>query len=440
MIGRPKITRPALFTFKPFSKKQRMLLNWWTDNSPVKDKKGIIADGAIRSGKTSCLSLSYALWAMTKFNNQNFIVCGKTIASYRRNVLNPLKNMLRGRGYKVIEHRSENRYEIINLHNLDNKNDFYIFGGKDEASQDLVQGLTAAGAYFDEVALMPESFVNQAVARCSVEGAKLWFNCNPDNPEHWFKKNWIDKKDEKRLIHLHFLMTDNLSLSKEVIDDYYRMYTGVFYKRFILGLWTAAEGLLFPQFADDPQQWYIKSLPPFLKVNIGVDIGGTKSHTACVATGIEIGYTGLTTFDEEIVKHDKGTIDVDDIVAGLIRLIQRCIAVGYYPGKVYVDNAEQVIITTIRRKLVAKGYSIKVLDSVKTESNTRILAYTLLLNTHRMKFLNCPTLKKSLSSAMYDEKSKVKDKILDDFTTDIDTFDAHYYSFSADLQKLGCAR
>ena len=211
MIGQTKVMKmskikKAIFKFKPFSKKQRMLLNWWCPDSPVKDKDGIIADGAIRSGKTIAMSLSFVIWAMFTFNGQNFGMCGKTIGSFRRNVLFWLKLMLKARGYKVEDHRADN---LVIVRRKGIENYFYIFGGKDGRSQDLIQGITLAGCFFDEVALMPESFVNQATGRCSVDGSKYWFNCNPDGPYHWFKINWIDKKKEKNIIYLHFTMDDN---------------------------------------------------------------------------------------------------------------------------------------------------------------------------------------------------------------------------------------
>lgn len=235
----------AVFQFKPFSKKQRKVLNWWCDSSPVKDKDGIIADGAIRSGKTVAMSLSFVIWAMESFNVQNFGMCGKTIGSFRRNVLFWLKLMLMSRGYQVKDHRADNMVEISKG---SVSNYFYIFGGKDERSQDLIQGITLAGLFCDEVALMPESFVNQATGRCSVDGSKFWFNCNPGGPFHWFKVNWIDKVYEKNLIYLHFTMNDNLSLSDKVKERYRAMYSGVFFQRYILGKWVAAEGLIYDMF------------------------------------------------------------------------------------------------------------------------------------------------------------------------------------------------
>ena len=235
------------FAFKPFSVKQKQVLTWWCPDSPVKDKDGIIADGAIRSGKTLCMSLSYVLWAMESFNQQNFGMAGKTIGSFRRNVLFWLKMMLASRGYSVVDHRSDN---LIVVSKGTTTNYFYIFGGKDERSQDVIQGITLAGMFFDEVALMPESFVNQATGRCSVTGSKFWFNCNPDNPRHWFKINWVDKCKEKNIIYLHFTMDDNLSLSEKIKERYRSMYVGVFFKRYILGLWCVAEGLVYSMFSE----------------------------------------------------------------------------------------------------------------------------------------------------------------------------------------------
>lgn len=260
-----------IFHFKPFSKKQRKVLNWWCASSPVKDYDGIIADGAIRSGKTVSMSLSFVMWAMSSFDGQNFAMCGKTIGSFRRNVLFWLKLMLRSRGYTVSDNRVDNLV-IISRGGITNY--FYLFGGKDERSQDLIQGITLAGVFFDEVALMPESFVNQATGRCSVDGSKMWFNCNPDGPYHWFKVNWINKavgylgaekagqlekeaegRGEnaglKKLLYLHFTMDDNLSLSETIKLRYRNLYRGVFFKRYILGLWAMAEGVIYDMFSNE---------------------------------------------------------------------------------------------------------------------------------------------------------------------------------------------
>jgi len=238
----------APFKFKPFSRKQKKVLTWWMDGSPHKDKDAIICDGSIRAGKTVSMAFSFVVWGNQTFNGENLGMAGKTIGAFRRNVVQPLKLILKSRGYRVKDHRADN---YLTISRSGRSNNYYIFGGKDERSQDLIQGITLAGMFFDEVALMPESFVNQATARCSVEGSKLWFNCNPEGPYHWFKSEWLDRLQEKNAVHLHFTMDDNLSLSVKVRERYRRMYSGVFYKRYILGLWVLAEGIIYDVFDEE---------------------------------------------------------------------------------------------------------------------------------------------------------------------------------------------
>lgn len=241
------------FRFKPFSVKQKIVLTWWMQASPLRDMYGIIADGAIRSGKSMSMSLSFIMWAMYSFDEQKFAMCGKTVGALRRNVIDDLKLMLDSRGYSVTDSRSDNMLTI----NKDGKtNYFYLFGGNDERSQDKVQGITLAGAYFDEAAIMPESFVNQTTARCSVEGSKCWFNCNPAGSRvHWFKLNWINKYRQKQYIYLHFTMEDNLSLSEKKKEQYRKMYVGVFYRRYIEGRWVAAEGAIYDMWDDEANSY-----------------------------------------------------------------------------------------------------------------------------------------------------------------------------------------
>ncbi len=232
--------------FKPFSRKQLKVLSWWKVDG-IKDKyDAVIADGSVRSGKTVSMSISFVFWAMATFTDCNFALCGKTVRSCRRNVIKPLINMLKHR-YDIKDKRSEN---LLTISKDGKSNTFYIFGGKDESSQDLIQGITLAGVLLDEVALMPKSFVEQALARCSVEGARFWFNCNPDNPNHWFYREWVLKAPEKHALRLKFLMDDNLSLSDKVKQRYYSLYQGTFYRRFILGEWVIAEGLVYQDYND----------------------------------------------------------------------------------------------------------------------------------------------------------------------------------------------
>lgn len=272
--------RVVPFEFVPFSQKQSIVMSWWTPNSKYKDFDAIICDGAVRSGKTVSEALSFVLWSMSTFDGKNFALCGKTVGGLRRNVLGPLKQMLKSTGYIIEDSRMEGCFCIGAIDRETKKkvtNYYYIFGGKDESSQDLIQGITLAGVFFDEVALMPESFVNQATARCSVEGAKFWFSCNPNSPFHWFKKEWINKVTEHKVLYLHFTMDDNPSLSEDVKNRYKTLYTGVFYKRYILGLWVAADGIVYPMF--DPDVHAVQLKRNWTRIFVAGDFGIQNATT-----------------------------------------------------------------------------------------------------------------------------------------------------------------
>ncbi|MBQ9898814.1 MAG: PBSX family phage terminase large subunit [Ruminococcus sp.] len=205
----------------------------------------IICDGAVRSGKTTSMSLGFVIWACSSFDGGTFAMCGKTVTSLRRNVVVPLLRMLSECGFRCTDRLSQSCFDVTFLGRTSR---FYLFGGRDEGSAALIQGITLAGVFLDEVALMPRSFVEQALARCSVAGSKMWFNCNPDNPAHWFYCEWIKKRREKRALYIRFTMDDNPSLSEAMKRRYERLYSGAFYDRFVLGKWTASEGTVYPMF------------------------------------------------------------------------------------------------------------------------------------------------------------------------------------------------
>ena len=230
-------------SYNPFSEKQLKVLTWWCENSPYKEKDAIICDGAVRSGKTFCMSISFIAWSFSRFSNMSFSMCGKTIRSLKRNVIIPLMKSLTELGFSYQLKKSENILEVT-YNGVMNR--FYLFGGKDEMSASLIQGITLAGVFFDEVALMPRSFVEQSLARCSVEGSTFWFNCNPEYPGHWFYREWIKKREIKNALYLHFEMEDNPSLSKKMIARYESLYSGAFYERFVKGRWVAVTGAVYP--------------------------------------------------------------------------------------------------------------------------------------------------------------------------------------------------
>lgn len=367
-----KNERGGVFQFKPFSKKQRKILNWWTAESPVHDYDGVIADGAIRSGKSISMSFSFIVWAMDTFNGQQFAMCGKSVGSFRRNVLVWLKLMLRGRGYRLEDKRSDN---LVIITKGRHQNTFYIFGGRDERSQDFVQGATFAGVFLDEVALMPESFVNQVTGRCSVDGSKMWFNCNPSYPSHWFKVEWIDKASEKNFLYLHFTMDDNLSLSEKIKERYRSMYAGVFYKRYILGLWALAEGIIYPMYQDAIEDAPDDYDPVDYRVSIdygtmnafGALLWGKHDHVWYATEGYY--YSGR---DSGITKTDEEYADaLDKLVSPIMKErekeyieLQRR---GYYPTftpiKIIIDPSAASFISLLRKRKHGQFYWYKVIPA-----------------------------------------------------------------------------
>ncbi|MDF2611462.1 MAG: hypothetical protein K0R92_2936 [Lachnospiraceae bacterium] len=362
----------AIFKFKPFSNKQLKVLTWWLPNSPMADKDGIIADGAIRSGKTLSMSLSFVMWAMATFTGQNFGMCGKTIGSFRRNVLFWLKLMLKSRGYGVADHRADN---LVIVTKGDATNYFYIFGGKDERSQDLIQGITLAGCFFDEVALMPESFVNQATGRCSVDGSKFWFNCNPDGPYHWFKVNWIDKIDIKNLLYLHFTMDDNLSLSEKIKARYRSMYSGVFYDRYIRGLWVVAEGVIYDMF--DKVKHIVDSVSNLIKDAYYVSCDyGTQNATVFLLWCKDAKWKWICIKEYYYSGRDESEQKTDTEYADDLKTFLGDIK----PKAVIVDPSAASFIAELRKR----GYQIKkakndVLDGIRyvaTLLNQELIAFS----------------------------------------------------------------
>ena len=270
-------------SYSSFSPKQKRVLSWWVPGNMDCGKEAIVCDGAVRSGKTMAMGLSFFLWAFSCYSGQRFGVCGKTISSLRRNVLSEILPRLEKMGATWKEKRTEN---LVIVRFLGRENHFYIFGGRDESSASLIQGITFAGVLLDEVALMPRSFVEQACARCSVAGSRLGFNCNPAGPSHWFYKEWILGAEKRNCLRLHFTMEDNPSLTEEIRQRYQRLYTGVFYRRYILGQWAQAEGRVYDFF--EPEM--VKKVPegPFDKWYVSCDYG-TVNPTSMGLWGLHQG-------------------------------------------------------------------------------------------------------------------------------------------------------
>lgn len=383
----------------------------------------LLCDGAVRSGKTLAMSVAFLLWICENFNECNFAICGKTVTNAERNILKPLEQVA-GMPWNI-SYRLTNR--CITIKSAGKTNYIYLFGGKDESSYALIQGLTLAGVLFDEVALMPQSFVDQAIARTlSYSNAKIWFNCNPESPNHWFFNEWVNNPDRKYK-HLHFLMNDNPILTEKEISRAESLFTGVFHDRYIKGLWVRAEGVIFPEFANDSKPWIIShsELPKhFRRCEVGFDIGGNGSAYAMTATAQ--GYDGIQ-YKLKAEKRQAEEMNMNDIerfVTEFCGEVERLFNV-----EVDMINCDHiaVIINTIN-----DNTKYRACLTYKPPLEDRVFLYSKLLAKNRVKFVEdmCDDLIDEMQNLVFDERSD-RAIPLDDGSMQIDTWDSNIYSESA---------
>lgn len=425
-----------LLTIQKLSKKQARIMQWWIVPQIADRYDTLICDGAVRSGKTIVMTISFILWAMSTFDKQNFAICGKTVGSIERNIIEPLMNIADIRkAYKITFYISRNKL-IIRKKGGKTRNTFYLYGGKDESSYMLIQGVTLTGVLFDEVALMVESFVNQAIARTvSEEGRRLWFNCNPDHPNHWFYQNWILKSKAKNAVRLHFLMEDNPILTQKQIETAKATWEGSFYDRYILGSWVAAENKIYSMFKNEHvvTSEQIKELTednPLMLFAMGVDFGGNKSATAFTLIGITRGYKNVFVLDEV---YDSKNISAEHVVQNFKETVARWKKL--YPSLVdcYVDSAESLL----KKSFDFSGARVNVHNAKKSPINDRIYAAIRLMAQGRF-FVSksCPKLIEAFETAVWDDKEKTKDLRLDNGTTNIDSLDSFEYALEPYIRDL----
>lgn len=353
------------------SPKQRRVMRWWSAPGGMK-YDALICDGAVRSGKTLCMAVSFFLWAMRSFDGRQLALCGKSVESLRRNVLSEVLPLLHTLGFLCSEKRTE---KALVVRFAGHENRFLLFGGYDESSAALIQGVTLAGVLFDEAALMPRSFVEQGCARCSVEGSRLWFNCNPQGPGHWFYREWIEKAEEKRALRLHFTMDDNPSLSRRVRERYERAYSGVFYRRYVLGEWVAAEGRIYDFFDE---QEYAREAPkgPWMQWRVSVDYG-TVNPTSMGLWGLCDG-VWYRVKEAYYNSRAEGRQKTDEEYAAMLRELVG----GRKISRVIVDPSAASFIETLRRA----GLRVKRADN-SVGDGIRVTAELL----RQRKIVLCPT-------------------------------------------------
>lgn len=376
----------------------------------------LICDGAVRSGKTSIMMVGFVDDAMERFNAQRFGICGKTVDSAIKNVIEPYISMRYAQqSYQIKWSRSG---KILTITKGGVTNIFEVFGGKDESSYMLIQGRTLAGCLIDEVVLQPRSFVEQAITRCSVTGSKIWFSCNPAGTQHWFNQEWILHAEKRNALHLHFVLTDNPGLSPETIQRYEQAFSGVFYRRYILGEWVDAEGLVYPFFAANEDTYLFKDSIAGLEGRffVSIDYG---THNPC-SMGLWVVNNGKAIRIKESY-YDSTRTKVqrtdEEHYSELERLVK-----GYYIQSVIVDPSAASFIETIRRhgRFVVIQANNDVINGIRCVGS---LLQAGLIKIHE----SCADSRREFGLYAWDEKSS-EDRVLKEFDHAMD--DIRYFCYT----------
>lgn len=376
----------------------------------------LICDGAVRSGKTSIMMVGFVDDAMERFNAQRFGICGKTVDSAIKNVIEPYISMRYAQqSYQIKWSRSG---KILTITKGGVTNIFEVFGGKDESSYMLIQGRTLAGCLIDEVVLQPRSFVEQAITRCSVSGSKIWFSCNPAGTQHWFNQEWILHAEERNALHLHFVLTDNPGLSPETIQRYEQAFSGVFYRRYILGEWVDAEGLVYPFFAANEDTYLFKDSIAGLEGRffVSIDYG---THNPCSMGLWVVNNRKAIRIKESYYDSTKTKVQRTDEehYSELERLVK-----GYYIQSVIVDPSAASFIETIRRhgRFVVIPANNDVINGIRCVGS---LLQAGLIKIHE----SCADSRREFGLYAWDEKSS-EDRVLKEFDHAMD--DIRYFCYT----------
>lgn len=374
-----------------------------------------ILEGSVRSGKTYISMIMWGFWVARSPKEGAYLMAGKTLTTLARNVLQPMCELF-GDCFSYSQSKKEGRLFGRKI---------YLEGASDSQAESKIRGMTLYGAYCDELSLFPEGFFAMLLSRLSVRGAKLIATTNPDNPGHWLKRNYLDNAD-LNLLDIKFTLDDNVFLPEEYIAELKREFTGVFFDRFILGNWTAAEGRVYEDFSQrnvvTPAE--LKEMlcsSPLMTSVVGVDYGGNKSASAFVHTGFDKGFQNVYVLSEY---YDRRNMSAESLICAFSEYIKAERERTPTLNLVCCDSAEQLLIKSFR-----SAVEIDVKNALKKQVNTRINMVNRLISSGRLHISSqCPRLIEALRSAVWDDRSIHRDERLDDGSTNIDSLDAFEYS------------
>ena len=403
----------------PLSEKQRAYLTGAVHRWNVKV-------GATRSGKTYCDYFTIPKRIRAAGNDGIIVLIGYTVATLCRNILDPMRAIW---GETLVGRVSSS--DTVQLFGRT----CWLIGASRALQASKLQGTGIAYCYGDEITTWDEEVFHMLKSRLDRSGSCFDGTCNPAGPTHWFKRFLDSGADVFQQV---YTIDDNPFLSSEFVAALKREYAGtVYYDRYILGKWTAAEGAIYRCFAEKPQKFRISNDEAgglrFSRITVGVDFGGTKSGTSFVATGFTQGFERVV-----VLFAVRYTDEMDSVLLGrrFCVFLENVMKRYGMPSVVYCDSAEPVLIRSLRREVQLKGLSTVVHRARKSAIRDRI-CLTLRLMAQERLFLTpeADVLAEAFLTAVWARNGDGEER-LDDGTSDIDTLDAFEYSFERDTAKL----
>lgn len=382
-----------------------------------------IFEGSVRSGKTHISMVMWGFWVAQAPKSGAYLMAGKTLNTLKRNVLDPMTELF---GSCFSYSLAKKEAQLFGRR-------VYLEGASNAQADSKIRGMTLNGAYCDELTLFGEDFFTMLLSRLSAPNAKLFATTNPDSPTHWVKRDYLDNPDVD-LLPLKFTLEDNIFLPKEYIDALKAEFTGVFYERFILGNWVAAEGLIYDCFSSKhilstAEMEQKLSENKLITSVVGVDYGGNRSASVFCHVGFDAGFNNVYVLSEH---YDARNRSAESLINSFSEYIDREKQLHPTLSAVYCDSAEQLLIKSFR-----SAVRVEVKNALKRPVSTRINMLNRLLASKRF-FVSeeCPHLIEAIRSAVWDEKNAHSDTRLDNGTTNIDSLDAMEYAIERFQRQL----
>ena len=352
------------------------------------------------------------------------VIVGNTQQTASRNILEPMRSIW---GEKLVGNlRSQTNDCIMFGHRV------YVLGADKQTSVSKIQGMSIEYGYGDEMTTWAEPVFQMMKSRLRCEHSFFDGTANPESAHHFIKK-FIDSEGVDLYCQTSTI-DDNPFLPAAFVENLKREYAGtVYYKRFILGQWAAAEGACYPLFAADKNRFIIYMAPSIQYANIGVDFGGGTSGHAFQCVGFTYRHAELVILEEY---YNSDALDPMTLEAEFTEFVRRCRA-KYLIDGIYCDSAEQTLINGLRRAAMSAGLPVNIYNAQKKPITDRIRAACLLMGADRFKVMNhCVRTIDAYETAVFDPKALVSDVRLDNGTSNVDTLDATEYAYERKIYDL----